>query len=251
MSHRLHQKLESGAVRVIITSPEMVFHHPRFSQLICDQTWMKDIKALVIDEAHCVPTWGKEFRRDFGELNRTRAHLGRKPIFFCTATLTEDMQEEVLTKLGFERDRMFILNLGNERHNITQTVCRLKSPTDYAALDYVLREAKEGKELIPTIIYVNDRETAIRLWMHLLAQLPRDSPYRMQIDFIISTRDPIVKQLVLQLFMKGVIKILIGTEAIAMVSDAAMRLKRSTVEPLLTHTPPWTPKAMGYRGEGI
>lgn len=218
VSHFCYQKLERDEVRAIITSPEMLFHHPRFSQLVRDAKWMEKVVCTVVDEAHCVLEWGKEFRRDFGNVEQTRSLMTRKPVFFCTATLTADMLEELLTKLSFSRDRMFILNLGNERHNITSVVCRLKNPSDFGALDFILNEALAGGELIPTIIYVNERAIAIDIWLHLLKKLPPDSPYRRQIDFVISTHDPIVKQLVLRLFVMGIVKILACTEAAGMVS---------------------------------
>ncbi|KAI0703587.1 P-loop containing nucleoside triphosphate hydrolase protein [Cytidiella melzeri] len=179
----------------------------------------KNVVATVIDEAHCVLEWGKEFRRDFGEVEKTRSLMTRKPIFFCTATLTPDMLRELLNKLAFSRERMFVLNLGNERHNITAVVCRLKSPSDYGALDFVLDEGLAGDELVPALIYVNTRELAIRIWLYLLRQIPRDSPLREQIDFVISTRDSVVKQLVIQLFMLGGIKIVIATESAGMGLD--------------------------------
>ncbi|KAI0683631.1 P-loop containing nucleoside triphosphate hydrolase protein, partial [Cytidiella melzeri] len=218
-SDELHKRLENDEIRAIITSPEMIFRHPRFSLLVRSAYWMKNVVATVIDEAHCVLEWGKEFRRDFGEVEKTRSLMTRKPIFFCTATLTPDMLRELLNKLAFSRERMFVLNLGNERHNITAVVCRLKSPSDYGALDFVLDEGLAGDELVPALIYVNTRELAIRIWLYLLRQIPRDSPLREQIDFVISTRDSVVKQLVIQLFMLGGIKIVIATESAGMGLD--------------------------------
>ncbi|KAI0684775.1 P-loop containing nucleoside triphosphate hydrolase protein [Cytidiella melzeri] len=218
-SDELHQRLMNNEVRAIITSPEMMFQHPRFSELVRSSSWMKNVAATVIDEAHCVIEWGKEFRRDFGQVEKTRSLMTRKPIFFCTATLTPAMLDELLTKLSFSRERMFILNLGNERHNITSVVCRLKNPTDCGALDFVLDEALAGHELVPVLIYVNTRELAMRIWLYLLSLLPRDSTYREQIEFVISTRDTVVKELVIKLFMLGLMKIIVSTESAGMGLD--------------------------------
>ncbi|KAI0690357.1 P-loop containing nucleoside triphosphate hydrolase protein, partial [Cytidiella melzeri] len=67
-SDELHQRLMNNEVRAIITSPEMMFQHPRFLELVQSSLWMKNVAATVIDEAHCVIEWGKEFRRDFGQV---------------------------------------------------------------------------------------------------------------------------------------------------------------------------------------
>lgn len=182
-------------------------------------TWMKDLVGLVVDEAHCVIDWGKEFRRDFDDLDKTRSYMSRKPIFFCTATLTPDMLEQLTTKLTFPRRRRFLLNLGNERHNITPIVCRMKGPTDYDALTFLLDEAFADPPLplIPTLIYADTRETVRSICRFLINKLPQDSPYRNQIDFIYSSRHEIPKAIVLAKFMKGLVSFLVGTEAVGMV----------------------------------
>ncbi|KAI0687715.1 P-loop containing nucleoside triphosphate hydrolase protein, partial [Cytidiella melzeri] len=210
----LHKRLESNRIRAIITSPEMVFKHPRFSQLMRSAKWTKNLIGTVIDEAHCMLEWGKEFRRDFDDVEKTCSYMSRKPILFCTATLTPSMLDDLLVKLGFPREKKFILNLGNERHNVTPVVCRLKSPKDFGALDHLLDEAFKDppQPLIPTLIYS-------MIWLYLIRKLPFDSPYRDEIDFLMATRDDTVKTLVLEKFLRGFIKILAATESAGMGID--------------------------------
>ena len=213
------QELEAGKIRAIITSPEMIFQHPTFSQLIRRAEWMKNVLGTVIDEAHCVLEWGKEFRRDFDDLEKTRTYMSHKPLFFCTATLTPDMLHRLQLKLGFDRQRKFILNLGNERHNITPIVCRLKGPKDFEALDFLLNEplALPPQPLIPTLVYAEIRQTVRAAWHYLVKKLPPSSHYRSQVEFLYSSRSDTVKALVLSSLLRGHIKVLISTEAAGMV----------------------------------
>ncbi|KAI0087264.1 P-loop containing nucleoside triphosphate hydrolase protein, partial [Irpex rosettiformis] len=224
-SDTLHERLAKGDIRAIITSPEMMFKHAQFSKFFRDALWMKKILGVVIDEAHCVLEWGKEFRRDFDSVDNTRAYMASKPFFFCTATLTPSMFDELLKKLSFPRQKKFILNLGCERHNVTPLVCRLKGPSDYGALDFILDEALSDspKPLIPTLIYAEARATVLNIWLYLMSKLPSDSAYRDQVDFLMSTRDETVKTIVLAKFLYGKVKILCSTEAAGMGLDARTR----------------------------
>lgn len=180
---------------------------------------MDDVLGIVIDEAHVVLEWGPEFRTEFSRVDDTRAHMASKPLFFCTATLTPSMLSDLMGKLSFPRER-FIINLGCERHNVLPIVCRLKGPTDFEALDFLLAEAfKDPPEpLVPTLVYADERDTVIDIWLYLMSKLPADSPYRAQVDFMIATRDPTVKTIVMASFLDGRILLLISTEATGLVS---------------------------------
>ncbi|KAI0083383.1 P-loop containing nucleoside triphosphate hydrolase protein, partial [Irpex rosettiformis] len=221
-SDTLHKDLESDRIRAILTSPEMIFKHHRFSQLMRNADWTKSLIGTVIDEAHCVLEWGKEFRRDFDDLEKTRSYMTRKPLFFCTATLTPGMLEQLLTKLAFPRCRRFLINLGNERHNITPIVCRMKGPRDFEALDFILDEAlaEPPQPIVPTLIYADTREVVRSAWLYLVKKLPKDSPHRGEIEFLFSSRAEPVKTIVLTKFLRGIVKILVSTEAAGMGLDA-------------------------------
>ncbi|KAI0682420.1 hypothetical protein BC835DRAFT_1241812, partial [Cytidiella melzeri] len=52
--------------QVILTSPEMIFCHPMFSNMMQDANWTKHFIGTVIDKAHCVLDWKDKFRTAFG-----------------------------------------------------------------------------------------------------------------------------------------------------------------------------------------
>ncbi|TGQ51009.1 ATP-dependent DNA helicase RecQ, partial [Mesorhizobium sp. M4B.F.Ca.ET.211.01.1.1] len=41
---------------------------------------------IVVDEAHCVDQWGRDFRREYGRLKEVREKLGAPPVLAFTAT---------------------------------------------------------------------------------------------------------------------------------------------------------------------
>jgi ATP-dependent DNA helicase RecQ len=51
-----------------------------------------DISLLAVDEAHCVSSWGHDFRRQYRELQAVRIALGCPPTICVTATATRRVQ---------------------------------------------------------------------------------------------------------------------------------------------------------------
>ena len=53
---------------------------------------------FVIDEAHCVNTWGNSFRPAYGQLINLKEFS--RPIAAFTGTATHETQEQIIEKLG-------------------------------------------------------------------------------------------------------------------------------------------------------
>ena len=186
---------------------------------MCDAKWTANIIGTVIDEAHCVLEWKESFRTSFGLLGKARTYLSGKPIFAASATLTPSMIESLTDILSFTRRNSFILNVGNDRPNITTVVCRMAGgESDYEALDFLLDEAKEGKPLIRTIVFFNTQNTARRACQYIRRKLPADSPYREQLFSMWATKSTIAKRKIMRRFREGRINILFATEVAGMVS---------------------------------
>jgi ATP-dependent DNA helicase RecQ len=50
---------------------------------------------LVIDEAHCVDQWGRDFRPEYGKLGEVREAFGSPPVLAFTATAGQEMQNHL------------------------------------------------------------------------------------------------------------------------------------------------------------
>jgi ATP-dependent DNA helicase RecQ len=72
---------------------------------------------LVIDEAHCVDQWGRDFRPEYGRLNEVHKALGSPPVLAFTATTGQEMQKRILASLGVSDARVFVR--GVDRPNIS------------------------------------------------------------------------------------------------------------------------------------
>src|SRR5204862_2376761 len=101
--------------------------------------------------------WGDHFRKSFADLGKLRSYVPCSVPFLATsATLPPPVLEQVLSRLQFNKDTTFFLNLGNDRTNISMILCQIKGTTrDFLVLDFVLDEASAGNPLKRTIIFFN------------------------------------------------------------------------------------------------
>ncbi|WP_394251652.1 RecQ family ATP-dependent DNA helicase [Arthrobacter pityocampae] len=76
-----------------------------------------DISLVVVDEAHCVSSWGHDFRPDYLQLGHLLRELGA-PVVALTATASHPVQNEIMDRLrlvdpvvlveGFDRPNLFL-----------------------------------------------------------------------------------------------------------------------------------------------
>jgi superfamily II DNA helicase RecQ len=203
----------------------MCLEHPQFSKLFRSTEFTKKIITIVIDEAHCVSQWGESFRKKYAELGKLRSYVPTSvPFLVTSATLPPLMLDKVLQKLCFSVKRTFLVNLGNERLNITPVVCRLRGAArDLGALDFAIDEARFTRDLPEqdlqrTVIFFNSRDLTYKAYKHLQNLLPPDKQSR--ITFLHSGRTNRARSKILQDFRDGKTDILCATEAAGMVCIA-------------------------------
>lgn len=210
----------------------MLLEHSQFSSIVSvsDPDFAKNVAAIIVDEAHCVSQWaGSDFRPKFGQLDTLRSFVPfTVPVLATSATMTPAVVRDVKSKLAMRPEKTFELNIGNDRPNITPIVCRLKSSTDYDALNFLLDRTDPEQPFTRTIVFVKKKEHAHRVYEHLISQLPEGSPLRDQINFIHAARTQRATNYVMKRFRQGHINILIATKAAGMVSQSCSILQTLT-----------------------
>lgn len=78
------------------------------------------LARVVIDEAHCVSQWGHEFRPDYKEMSIWKREFPDVPLMALTATATEKVKTDVLSRLGLVNPIQFIqsFNRPNLRYEV-------------------------------------------------------------------------------------------------------------------------------------
>ena len=109
----IKQKIKNNEISILYISPETLLSNYDIENLIGDRT----VGMIVVDEAHTVATWGKNFRPDYwylGEyIDRLRHRQKRLfPIATFTATATisnglNDMYHDIIESLNMTCDPFF------------------------------------------------------------------------------------------------------------------------------------------------
>ena len=57
-----------GEVQLVFISPESLISNKAYRRMLLSDIYQQHLVALVVDEAHCIKTWGDEFRTAFSEI---------------------------------------------------------------------------------------------------------------------------------------------------------------------------------------
>lgn len=94
----LHDALASGSIDVLLTSPERLAN-PRFEREVLP--WLlPSLGLLVIDEAHCISSWGHDFRPDYRRISSLLTMRPDLPVLATTATANDRVTSDVSEQLG-------------------------------------------------------------------------------------------------------------------------------------------------------
>lgn len=89
-----------GAYQLVYISPEALIGSRHWQQVLQSPIYQRDLVALVVDEAHCVKTWGDSFRREFASIGDIRSIIPSSvKVMALTATATASTRLEIISRL--------------------------------------------------------------------------------------------------------------------------------------------------------
>lgn len=96
----MYRLLNSGNLSLLYISPEMLNTSGQLKNSISRLHKNGLLARIVIDEAHCVSSWGHDFRPDYKELGVFRREYPDVPMIALTATANDRVQLDVKHNLG-------------------------------------------------------------------------------------------------------------------------------------------------------
>ncbi len=115
------------------------------------------IDLLAVDEAHCISSWGHNFRPDYLKIAMAAKDLGIKRVLALTATATPPVIDDMAREFAINKDH--IVNTGFYRSNLELRVTACEDTQRDALLLQRLKERDRG----PSIVYVTLQKTAERV----------------------------------------------------------------------------------------
>ena len=160
------QRVIKGKVQLVFISPESILNNPMFRNMLHSQHYRNKLVALAIDEAHCVKTWGEEFRIAFAHIGELRSLIPVGVNITATSTL---MTYEIVRKRLCLVNPVLVAATPN-RNNISY---RVHPKIDASIFTTCLcEELLSQRQLFPkTVIYVRKYAHCIELYMLIKQKL--------------------------------------------------------------------------------
>jgi ATP-dependent DNA helicase RecQ len=195
------QNVRSGKLKLLYVAPERLLQSG--DQFI---EFLKSIKIslFAIDEAHCISSWGHDFRPEYLQLAKIKKFFPTIPLIALTATADKLVRKDIIERLKINKASVFVSSFN--RANIFYSV-RPKKNSYSQLLDFLDDRKNESG-----IIYCLSRNSVQKLAENLRDEGFSALPYHAGLDK--ETRDKNQN-----LFVKDEVKIIVATIAFGMGID--------------------------------
>ena len=202
---RAWRAVECGEAAFLFLAPEQLAKPSTVARIAA-----LNIALFVVDEAHCVSSWGHDFRPDYLRLGEVRERLGNPTTAALTATASPPVREEILARLGMTNP--LVLVHGFDRPNI-----RLEVRRHHEDKEKRRAVVEQVTELVagtrgPGLVYAAKRRDTEKYAAKLARSGLRAAAYH-------AGRTPAERELVHQQFLDGGLDVVVATTAFGMGID--------------------------------
>lgn len=199
------EALRRGEFKLVYVAPER-FRSSRF----LDALKSINVSLFAVDEAHCISTWGHDFRPDYLRLKNVVKALNvdgrRAQTLALTATATPYVRSDIIQQLGLSKPETFVS--GFDRPNLTIDVVHTEKEREKVARIKRLAKTHEGSG----IIYAATRKAVEQVTAQLQGQGLSVSAYHAGLGDAMRVRAQ-------EDFMTGRTQMIVATNAFGMGID--------------------------------
>jgi ATP-dependent DNA helicase RecQ len=146
-----------GQFKLLYVAPE------RFRSTHFVETLQRaDISLFAVDEAHCISSWGHDFRPDYLRLKAFRERIGSPQTLALTATATPYVRSDIIEQLHLRDPRAFVS--GFDRPNLSIGVVHTEREREKFARIRQLADEYAGQS---GIVYTSTRKSVEQLTQKL------------------------------------------------------------------------------------
>ncbi|MBI5221263.1 MAG: DNA helicase RecQ [Candidatus Magasanikbacteria bacterium] len=194
----IYEQLKRQEIKLLYVSPERLLGNNQQFLIFLRSL---NISLFAIDEAHCISSWGHDFRPEYRLLSSLKKHFPEVPTIALTATADQLTRADILNKLQLKNPQVFTSSFN--RPNIHYSVEPKRKMYEQIVL-YLKKHRDESG-----IIYVLSRNSAQKMADKLKADGFAAKPYHAGLN-----GDK--RQKHQEMFVKDQIKIIVATIAFGM-----------------------------------
>jgi ATP-dependent DNA helicase RecQ len=195
------QKIKSRELKLLYVAPERLLQS---GEQFIEFLKMIDVALFAIDEAHCISSWGHDFRPEYIQLGKLKRYFPEIPVIALTATADRLVRQDIIERLNLRGHELFISSFN--RPNIHYAVEPKRN--SYAKLLAFLDERREQSG----IVYCLSRASAESLAADLREEGFSALPYHAGLSKEERDRNQ-------ELFLNDEVKIIVATIAFGMGID--------------------------------
>ena len=204
-----HEIVTQNSIRILLITPEFLIQSSLMRRLLLELDARKSINFFVIDEAHCILSYGKDFRPDFSKLDFLRKDFPDIPILCLTGSITAPERKDIIDHLKIHP---VVISASSYRSNLNYEVI----PKEKNGISQLASLIKTRFPDQTGIIFLNDRKKCEEYSKNLTEM------YSLPCRYFHAELSKSAKDSLLEEWQEGRSKVIIATNAFGMGIDNAL-----------------------------
>jgi ATP-dependent DNA helicase RecQ len=143
----IFRRIRSGELKLLYVAPERIMQN---GDQFLDFLRSVNVSLFAIDEAHCVSSWGHDFRPEYRQLAILKRAFARVPVVALTATADEPVRRDIVERLAIPEAKVLVSSFNRpnikyivqpKRNSYSKLLEFLESRGDESGIVYCLSRA--------------------------------------------------------------------------------------------------------------